>query len=94
MVVETLKLVLSATWIVPVPEALKGARGIEWKNEGMRRDRSVLLDGGAVGRQIAGRRALEDPEIVQGNLRKGLCGDAKILGEHFRRCVRKPVGDQ
>ena len=64
------------------------------KNEWMSWSRRILLNRGAVDRQIAGNRALEDPEIVKGDFGEGLGRNAEVLGEHRRRRMSKPVGDE
>jgi hypothetical protein len=48
----------------------------------------------AIGGQVAWQSPLEDPEVVQGDLRQAVRRHAKILGEDFGRRVRKPVGDE
>ena len=54
----------------------------------------ALPDGGAIGREVTGHGALEDPEIVQRNFRKRLRWNAEILGQHLGRCMREPVRHQ
>src|SRR5258708_28879971 len=71
-----------------------GARGLKRENKWMGRSRRVLLNCGAVRRQITWNRALEDPEIVKGNFCKCFGRDAEILRKHRRRCVGKPIGDE
>src|SRR5882672_4796926 len=54
----------------------------------------ALVDRGAIRRQITGQLALEDPEILQRDLRERLGRNAKILGKHFGRRMREPVRHQ
>src|ERR1700733_3228017 len=71
-----------------------GPRGLKRENKWMGRSRRVLLNCRAVRRQVTWNRTLEDPEIVKRNFCKRFGRDAEILGEHRRRCVSKPIGNE
>jgi hypothetical protein len=57
----------------------------------MRRRGLRLLCCRAIGGKITGECALEDPEVMQGNLRKAVRRHAEILGKHLGRRMCKPV---
>jgi hypothetical protein len=60
----------------------------------MGRGGRVLLNCRVVRRQITWNGTLEDPEVMKGNFCERFGRDAKILGEHRRRRVGKPIGDE
>ena len=78
-VVATLKLVLSATRSLPPWILFGGSRRSERIDERVGGASAVLATGGAVRGQIAGHRALEDPEILQRILAKASAGTPKFL---------------
>lgn len=48
----------------------------------------------AISGEGAGHLALEDPEIVQRNVREGIGRDAEVLCQNFRRRMYEPIRDK
>src|SRR6201994_2271112 len=60
----------------------------------MRGSGRVLLNCAAIRHQVARHVALEYPEIVQRDLRKGFGRHAEVLRQNRWRRMREPVSDQ